>query len=179
MTQTQHPFFDFYRVGFRAVSDMARSSLEGAARRRNHQLAVIRDALESNAQVAALVNEARGPNELIALPAHLASLQARTLMTCWASFFQLASEQQIETAGRLKAQAEQGCDNLRQMFAAGSHTQATMMASLHPLLGAASSAGDLGRRAGEESTKPVAAPFVAAANTAGETAGETKIRKQA
>ncbi|MGV8805568.1 MAG: phasin family protein [Polaromonas sp.] len=178
MTQTLHPFFDFYRVGFKTASDMARSSLEGAARLRNHQLAVIQDALESHAQVAALVNEARGPNELIALPAHLASLQTRTMMTCWAGFFQLASEQQIETAGRLKAQAEQGCENLRQMFAAGSHTQATMMTALQPLLGAASSACDPGRRAGEESTKPVAAPFVAAANTAGET-DATKARKQA
>ena len=178
MTQTQHPFFDFYRVGFRAASDMARSSLEGAARRRNHQLAVIRDALESNAQVAALVSEARGPNELIALPAYLASLQTRTMMAYWAGFFQLASEQQIETAGRLKAQAEQGCDNWRQMFAASSHGPALMVAALQPLLGAASSTCDLDRRAGERPTKPVATSLVAAANTAGEMAA-MKIRKQA
>ncbi|MEO6320257.1 MAG: phasin family protein [Polaromonas sp.] len=159
MTQTQHPFFDFYRAGFRAASDMARASLEGAARLRNHQLAVIQDALDSRVQVAALVNDARGPNEFIALPAHLASLQARTMMACWASFCQLASEQQIEAAGRLKEQAGQGCENLSQMVAA-----------LHPLYSAASSACDLGRRAGEDATGHVAKPFVAAANVAGETA---------
>ena len=167
MTQTQHPFLDFYRVGFTVASDMARSSLEGAARLRNHQLAVIQDALDSHAQVAALVNEARGPDELIALPAHLASLQARTMMTCWAGFCQLASEHQIETAGRLKAQAEQGYDNLRKMVAA-----------LQPVHGAASSACDLGRRAGQEATRPVADPLAAAANAAGETAA-MKARKLA
>ena len=178
MTQMQHSFFDFYRIGFKSASDLARSSLEGAARLRNHQLAVIQDALASHAQVAALVNEARGPNELIALPAHLASLQTRTMMTCWAGFFQLASEQQIETAGRLKAQAEQGCDNLRQMFTAGSQGPASMMAALQPLFGTASSAYGLGRRMGEQAERHVADPLVAAANTAGETAA-MKARKQA
>ncbi len=137
MTQTRYPFLDFYRVGIRTAGDLVRSSLEGAARLRNHQLAVIKDALDSQAQVAALVDDAKGPDEFATLPANLARMQAHTMMGYWSSFFQLAAEHQIEAAGRCRAQAEQNRENFRKMLAAGTDGHASMVAALQPVFSAA------------------------------------------
>lgn len=147
MAQTLYPFFDIYRAAFRTAGDAVRSSLEGAARLRNHQLAVIKDALDSHAQLAATVGDANGTDQFVTLPANLASMQLRMVMGYWSSFFQLAAEHQIESAGRIRAQAEQHRENFRNMLAAGSDGHASMVATLQPLINAASLACDLGRHA--------------------------------
>ena len=147
MTQPLYPFFDLYRAAFRAAGDMVRSSLEGAVRLRNHQLAVLEDALDFHAQVVATVDDANGPDQIITLPANLTSMQLRVVMGYWSSFFQLAAEHQVESAGRIRAQAEQHRENFRNMLAAGSDGHASMVSTLQPLINAASLACDLGRHA--------------------------------
>lgn len=153
MTQPHHQFFDFYRASLRATGDSIGWSLEGAERLRSHQLAVIKEAQAAHAEVSAMINDAKGFEDLAAIPGKLANIQSRTMLSYWGGLYRMASESQSEVASRMQAQMEQIRDNSQKMLGATTDGQVPMLAALQPLVNAASSVYALGTRATEEATK--------------------------
>lgn len=153
MTQPQYEFFDFYRAGLKAAGGTIKTSLEDAQRLRNQQLSAIKESLASHAQVATMVDDAKGFEDLAAVPGKLFDIQCQAVLSYWNGIYQMASESQNEVTSRMQAQAEQVRENFQKVLGAATNGQNPMRAALLPLVNIASSALALSARANEEATK--------------------------
>lgn len=162
MTQPQYQFFDLYRASLKTAGDAIKAPLEFSERLRNRQLSAIKESLAAHARVAAIVDNAKGVEDLVGVPGNLVDIQCQTVISYWNSIYQIASESQTEFAKRMQAQAEQIRENSQKILGAGTDGQLPMMAALQPLVNAASSAYALSVRATEEATKLAATQLATA-----------------
>lgn len=162
MAQPQDLFFDCYRSGFKVASDMLKSALESAAGLRHHQLAATKESLASHAQVAAVVDNAKDFEDMVAVPGKLANIQFQAMLSYWNGFYQMASESQTEVARRIQAQIEQNRENFQKIPGVGTDGSIPVMTALQPWVNVASTVYELSARATEEAAKLAAARLATA-----------------
>jgi len=88
MTQPQAELVDLYRAGLKTAADLMKASLQSAEKLQNHQLVVIRSALEQQSKSISELGQARTIDELLALQTKMAGAQWERAMGYWTELCQ-------------------------------------------------------------------------------------------
>lgn len=103
MQEPQNQFFDLYRTGLRAMSDIMKSSLETTERFQNQQLQQVRTALEETTRSTGQIGDIRSIDELMAAQARLAGSQLQRTMDFWGNVWRAAGDNQIAMISQMQS----------------------------------------------------------------------------
>jgi type IV secretory pathway VirJ component len=103
MQEPQNQFFDLYRTGLRAMSDIMKSSLETTERFQNQQLQQVRTALEETTRSTGQIGDIHSIDELMAAQARLAGSQLQRTMDFWGNVWRAAGDNQIAMISQMQS----------------------------------------------------------------------------
>ena len=116
--QQQTYFFELFRAGLRAASDISKASIENAQRLHAQQVDALRQALDTNNESARRLSEAHSLTDLLALQVKLAGAQAEQAADFWTRAWRTASETQVAMLGQVNSQVGQLSDRVRETYSA-------------------------------------------------------------
>lgn len=109
----QNQFFDLYRNGMITAAEVARMSLQNAARLQEKQLGMVREILDESTRSAERLNNARSIDELLALQSQLAGAQLGRIAEFWSTVWQTATENQQSLFQQVRLQSRGSEDVVR------------------------------------------------------------------
>jgi hypothetical protein len=109
----QNQFFDLYRNGMITAAEVARTSLQNAARLQEKQLGMVRDILTESTRSAERLNEVKSIDELLALQSQIAGTQLGRIAEFWSTVWQSAAENQQSLFQQARSQSRSSEDVVR------------------------------------------------------------------
>jgi len=88
MTQPQAEFLELYKAGLKTAADLLKTSLQGAEKLQNQQLAAIRTALDQQSKTIGELGQARTIDEILALQTRLAGAHWARAVGYWNELYQ-------------------------------------------------------------------------------------------
>ena len=117
MQQQQAFFFEVYRSGLRAATDMMKTSLESAERMQQQQLEGIRNAMEENVRSTRQLSDVGSMGELMALQTRFTGAQIERTVDYWTRLWRSAGETQMAIIGQAQNQLGEMGQKVREGYA--------------------------------------------------------------
>jgi phasin family protein len=153
MTKSDNQLFDLYRSGLEAFIDLARTSVQGAERLREHQLKAVHEAFSEAGDAGRQIGSAKSLEELLELQSKLAPTQLEKAMRYWGGLYATGARNQVEIMQHMQNKVTDFTEACRATLDAAPQGTEPVVAPLKSAVTAICSAYTLTARAGEEAAK--------------------------
>jgi phasin family protein len=153
MTKSDNQLFDLYRSGLEAFIDLARTSVQGAERLREHQLKCLHEAFSEAGETGRQVDSAKTLEQLLELQSKLAPTQFEKAMRYWSGLYATGARNQVEIMQQMQNKVADFTEACRATLDAAPQGTEPVVAPLKSAVTAMCSAYTLTARAGEEAAK--------------------------
>lgn len=153
MTKSDNQLFDLYRSGLEAFIDLARTSVQGAERLREHQMKCLHEAFSEAGETGRQVGSAKTLEQLIELQSKLAPTQLEKAMRYWSGLYATGARNQVEIMQQMQNKVTDFTEACRATLDAAPQGTEPVVAPLKSAVTAMCSAYTLTARAGEEAAK--------------------------
>ena len=153
MTKSDNQLFDLYRSGLEAFIDIAKTSVQGAERLREHQLKAIHEAFTEAGETGRQIGSAKSLDELLELQSKLAPTQLEKAMRYWSGLYAAGARNQVEIMQQMQSKVSSFTEACNATLDAAPQGTEPVVAPLKSAVTAICSAYTLTARAGEEAAK--------------------------
>jgi len=171
MTKSDNQLLDLYRSSLEAFLDIARTSVQGAERLREHQLKAFHEAFSEAGETGRQFGSARTLDELLELQSRLAPTQLGKAIRYWSGLYATGARNQVEIMQQMQNKVTNFTEACRATLDAAPQGTEPVVAPLKSAVTAICSAYTLTARAGEEAAK-LAVSQIESANSAARQAAQ-------
>ena len=112
----QAQMVDLYRAALQSASDLMKASLQQAERLQQHQLEILRGAVQNSERANTEIAAARSLDDVLTVNRRIAGDQFEVMTQFWSTAWSAAAETQKRFAEQVQAQAGQARDRMRQSY---------------------------------------------------------------